>query len=63
MLRKGQKNLTAHSDFPEDLRPAHRNIGDAVAGKLFSDRFRAQLVENPAISVSKASGFNHATDA
>jgi DNA (cytosine-5)-methyltransferase 1 len=50
-------------DFPEDLRPAHRNIGDAVAGKLFSDRFRVQLADNPAISVSKASRCNHATDA
>jgi DNA (cytosine-5)-methyltransferase 1 len=39
------------SDFPEDLRPAHRNIKDAVAGKLFFDRFRVQLAESPATTV------------
>lgn len=60
---KARKTSPRMSDFPEDLRPAHRNIGDAVAGKLFSDRFRVQLADNPAISVSKASRCNHATDA
>ena len=60
---KARRTSPRMGGFPEHLRPAHRNIGDAVAGKLFTDRFRVQLAENPAISVSKASGCNHATDA
>jgi DNA (cytosine-5)-methyltransferase 1 len=59
---KARKTSPRIRDFPEDLRPAHRNIGDAAAGKLFSDRFRVQLADNPAISVSKVSRCNHATD-
>jgi DNA (cytosine-5)-methyltransferase 1 len=39
------------SDFPKDLWPAHRNINDAVAGRLFSDRFRVQLAGSPASTV------------
>jgi DNA (cytosine-5)-methyltransferase 1 len=39
------------SDFPEDLWPAHRNINDAVAKRLFSDRFRVQLAGSPATTV------------
>lgn len=38
-------------DFPEEIWPAHRNIGDAVAGRMFSDRFRVQLADSPATTV------------
>lgn len=38
-------------DFPEELRPAHRNISSAITGKLFSDRFRVQLADSPATTV------------
>ena len=51
------------NDFPEDLRPAHRNISDAVAGKLFSDRFRVQLADCPATTVFRASWFRYAANA
>jgi DNA (cytosine-5)-methyltransferase 1 len=39
------------SDFPESLLPAHRNIADAVAGRLFSDRFRVQTANSPSTTV------------
>jgi DNA (cytosine-5)-methyltransferase 1 len=60
---RARKTSPRMCDFPEEMRPAHRNIADAVAGKIFDDRFRVQLADNPAISVSKVSGCNHATDA
>ena len=31
------------ADFPEELLPQHKNVHDARAGKMFSDRFRVQL--------------------
>lgn len=48
---RAKKTSPCMSDFPEDLRPAHRNIDDAVKGKLFSDRFRVQLGDGPASTV------------
>jgi DNA (cytosine-5)-methyltransferase 1 len=38
-------------DFPADLRPAHRNLKKAVAGEMFSDRFRVQLKDRPATTI------------
>jgi DNA (cytosine-5)-methyltransferase 1 len=39
-------------DFPPQLRPAHRNVNDAVRDNdLFSDRFRVQLKTRPSTTV------------
>jgi len=40
-------------DFPESLLPEHRNVRNAISGKgLFSDRFRVQLKDTPATTVT-----------
>ena len=51
VMQKPEKPPRACVTFLKDLRPAHRNIGDAVAGKIFADRFRVQLAEKPATTV------------
>lgn len=38
-------------DFPKELRPAHKNVMDALDGGLFEDRFRVQLRDKPATTV------------
>jgi DNA (cytosine-5)-methyltransferase 1 len=41
------------SDFPPDLLPRHENVGRAIEdGGLFSDRFRVQLWDRPATTVT-----------
>lgn len=39
------------ADFPVGLRPAHRNLKKAVAGEMFSDRFRVQLKDRPSTTI------------
>lgn len=39
-------------DFPEELLPEHKNARKAVRENLFSDRFRVQLWEHPATTVT-----------
>lgn len=39
-------------DFPRSLLPAHKNIDEGRAGKMFSDRFRVQLPDNPATTIT-----------
>lgn len=39
-------------DFPKELLPEHKNARKAVKGSLFSDRFRVQLGELPATTVT-----------
>jgi DNA (cytosine-5)-methyltransferase 1 len=39
-------------DFPESLRPAHRNVERAVAEGLFADRFRVQLAGRPSSTIT-----------
>lgn len=39
------------SDFPDFLLPAHENIKQAAAGKIFADRFRVQVSGRPATTV------------
>jgi DNA (cytosine-5)-methyltransferase 1 len=49
---KARKVSPRLNDFPEDLRPAHRNVAKALTGsRLFSDRFRVQLADSPAATV------------
>ncbi len=48
---KAKKASPRIVDFPHYLRPAHRNIGDAVAGKIFIDRFKVQQKGHPATTV------------
>ncbi len=40
------------ADFPFSLLPNHANVEDGRAGKMFSDRFRVQLPEQPATTVT-----------
>lgn len=40
------------ADFPSALLPNHQNVGDAVAGKMFSDRFRVQLRDRPSGTIT-----------
>jgi len=39
-------------DFPRDLLPVHQNALDALNGNLFSDRFRVQLRNRPATTIT-----------
>jgi DNA (cytosine-5)-methyltransferase 1 len=40
------------ADFPRSLLPAHANVEDGRAGKMFSDRFRVQLPGQPSTTVT-----------
>ena len=40
------------SDFPVALLPAHRNVRKALKGAMFEDRFRVQLADRPATTVT-----------
>ena len=39
-------------DFPPDLLPNHRSVGDALIGGFFNDRFRVQLKDEPATTIT-----------
>jgi DNA (cytosine-5)-methyltransferase 1 len=39
-------------DFPKELLPEHKNARKAVRESLFSDRFRVQLREHPATTIT-----------
>jgi DNA (cytosine-5)-methyltransferase 1 len=39
-------------DLPEKLLPAHKNVDDAIANGKFNDRFRVQLADRPATTVT-----------
>lgn len=39
-------------DFPSDLLPAHRDVIDGAAGKKFVDRFKVQLPDRPASTIT-----------
>lgn len=40
------------ADFPLDLLPAHRNVAQGLAGSMFADRFRVQLADELAKTVT-----------
>lgn len=40
------------SDFPNSLLPNHRNVELGKSGKMFSDRFRVQLPNQPATTIT-----------
>ena len=40
------------ADFPIGLLPSHRNVRVALTGSLFSDRFRVQLSNRPATTIT-----------
>jgi len=40
------------SDFPVELLPHHENVRDALGGSLFADRFRVQLRDRPATTIT-----------
>ena len=39
-------------DFPSELHPSHQNVSRAVRGNLFDDRFRVQLADRPATTIT-----------
>ena len=39
-------------DFPKSLLPHHANIGEAVASRMFNDRFRVQVWDRPSTTVT-----------
>ena len=39
-------------DFPPDLLPLHRNVDEALNGGFFNDRFRVQLADQPATTIT-----------
>ena len=40
------------ADFPAGLLPKHKNVRSALAGNLFSDRFRVQLLDRPSTTIT-----------
>lgn len=40
------------ADFPRSLLPDHANVEDGRSGKMFSDRFRVQLPDQPSTTVT-----------
>lgn len=40
------------ADFPHSLLPDHANVEDGRSGKMFSDRFRVQLPDQPSTTVT-----------
>jgi DNA (cytosine-5)-methyltransferase 1 len=38
-------------DFPTELLPEHKNVGEALTGSKFNDRFRVQLEGHPATTI------------
>ena len=40
------------AEFPKELLPKHKNISAAVAGTLFSDRFKVQLMSKPSTTIT-----------
>ncbi len=38
-------------EFPKDLLPKHKNVGTAIKGTKFNDRFRVQVANRPATTV------------
>jgi len=47
---KGRSPIIA--DFPDALRPAHKNVESALGGSNFADRFRVQLENRPSTTVT-----------
>lgn len=39
-------------DFPAELLPLHNNVGHALKGGMFADRFRVQLADQPATTIT-----------
>ena len=39
-------------DFPNFLLPSHKNVKAGTEGKMFSDRFRVQLSDNPSTTIT-----------
>jgi DNA (cytosine-5)-methyltransferase 1 len=38
-------------EFPKDLLPKHKNVGTAIKGTKFNDRFRVQVANRPSTTV------------
>ena len=47
-----RKRTPALCDFPPKLWPAHGNVGEALEGSMFSDRFRVQLPNRPSTTIT-----------
>jgi DNA (cytosine-5)-methyltransferase 1 len=51
-----EKRSPKLSDFPEELLPNHKNVQDAINAGKFSDRFRVQLKNEPAKTITSHIG-------
>lgn len=40
------------ADFPVELLPEHRNVAEGRSGRMFADRFRVQLADAPATTIT-----------
>jgi DNA (cytosine-5)-methyltransferase 1 len=40
------------TDFPSELLPAHKNVGNALTTGTFTDRFRVQLADRPGTTIT-----------
>jgi DNA (cytosine-5)-methyltransferase 1 len=49
---RAHKRSPALADFPPALLPAHKNIESALNGSMFGDRFRVQLRDRPATTIT-----------
>ncbi len=49
---KVKKRSPKLEDFPEALLPAHKNVQEALTTKKFADRFRVQLKNDPAKTIT-----------
>ncbi|MFC1621240.1 DNA cytosine methyltransferase [Candidatus Omnitrophota bacterium] len=49
---KVNKRSPQISDFPKSLLPKHKNIKQAMNGSMFADRFRVQLRNSPATTIT-----------
>lgn len=49
---KVRKKSPKLEDFPEELLPAHKNVQSGIREKKFADRFRVQIVDAPAKTIT-----------
>lgn len=52
LFAETHKSSPKLSDFPVDLLPNHKNVELGITGKMFSDRFRVQLPDAPATTIT-----------
>lgn len=49
---KSERRSPTLSDFPTGLLPNHKNVGTAMSGSNFADRFRVQVANRPSTTIT-----------